>query len=96
MSDVHTGDPRDDRTEDRTPHPCSARTPVAQAPGQDYVGLTSKEFWTRVGNGKAGLDHSVGEACALMCSKFRAEALDTLVPQLIGALTNAPTPGGLT
>ena len=69
--------------------PCYGRARTSQAPGQEYVSLASREFWTLVGSGDVNFDVKVGEVCALLCATFRLEILDSLVPNLLNALTQA-------
>ncbi|WP_078495867.1 PmeII family type II restriction endonuclease [Streptomyces sp. LaPpAH-108] len=72
--------------------PCYGRATTTKPPGQEYITLASKEFWQRVGNGDPEYDVRVGEVCALLCSEFRTEVLDTLVPDLLQRLTLAAQP----
>ncbi|MFF2326613.1 MULTISPECIES: PmeII family type II restriction endonuclease [unclassified Streptomyces] len=72
--------------------PCYGRATTTKPPGQEYITLASKEFWERVGNGETDYDVRVGEVCALLCSEFRAEVIDTLVPDLLRRLTHAAQP----
>ncbi|MFI7103422.1 PmeII family type II restriction endonuclease [Streptomyces sp. NPDC050161] len=72
--------------------PCYGRARTSKAPGQEYVSLSSREFWEQVGGGTADYDVRVGEVCALLCSEFRKEVLDTLVPDLLERLTRAAQP----
>ena len=72
--------------------PCYGKATTTTPSGQDYVSMASREFWTRVGGGDDGFDVKVGEVCALLCSEFRAEVLQTLVPQLVTSLVAAATP----
>jgi hypothetical protein len=72
--------------------PCYGKARTSRPPGQEYISLASREFWERVGGGKADYDVRVGEVCALLCSEFRAEVLKTLVPALLAKLTTAAQP----
>ncbi|MGA5564224.1 PmeII family type II restriction endonuclease [Streptomyces platensis] len=72
--------------------PCYGRAKTTKPPGQEYITLASKEFWQRVGNGEVDYDVRVGEVCALLCSEFRTEVLETLVPDLLHRLTLAAQP----
>lgn len=72
--------------------PCYGKATTTKPSGQDYISMSSREFWTRVGGGDSGFDVRVGEVCALLCSEFRAEVLQTLVPQLVTSLVAAATP----
>jgi hypothetical protein len=72
--------------------PCYGKARTSQPPGQEYITLASKEFWTRVGNGNPDFDVAVGEVCALLCAEFRSEILITLVPELVENLTEAAIP----
>ncbi|WFE95931.1 PmeII family type II restriction endonuclease [Micromonospora sp. WMMD987] len=72
--------------------PCYGRAKTSKAPGQEYVSLASREFWEQVGGGDKEYDVRVGEVCALLCSEFRREILDTLVPSLLTGLVAAATP----
>ncbi|MEV5593213.1 PmeII family type II restriction endonuclease [Streptomyces sp. NPDC052496] len=72
--------------------PCYGRAKTKKPPGQEYITLASKEFWQRVGGGTADYDVRVGEVCALLCSEFRTEVLDTLVPDLLQRLSLAAQP----
>lgn len=72
--------------------PCYGRAKTSKAPGQDYVTLSSKQFWQSVGGGIADYDVKVGEVCALLCSEFRSEVLNSLVPTLLSQLTKAAQP----
>lgn len=69
--------------------PCYGRAKTSQAPGQDYVSLASREFWRQVGDGDNDFDVKVGKVCALLCSEFRTQVLNTLVPTLQHDLTAA-------
>ncbi|MEV6411147.1 PmeII family type II restriction endonuclease [Kribbella sp. NPDC051718] len=69
--------------------PCYGRARTSQAPGQEYISLASREFWSQVGSGTDDFDVRVGEVCALLCSEFRSEVLNTLVPDLISKLAIA-------
>jgi hypothetical protein len=72
--------------------PCYGRAKTSQAPGQDYVSLASRNFWRQVGSGDKDFDVKVGQVCALLCSEFRTEVLNTLVPTLQEDLTAAAQP----
>ncbi|MFJ4501505.1 PmeII family type II restriction endonuclease [Streptomyces sp. NPDC088864] len=72
--------------------PCYGRAKTTKPPGQEYITLASKEFWQQVGDGAPDYDVRVGEVCALLCSEFRSEVLDTLVPDLLDRLTHAAQP----
>ncbi|THA33853.1 hypothetical protein E6R18_09500 [Streptomyces sp. A1277] len=72
--------------------PCYGRAKTTKPPGQEYITLASKEFWRQVGDGEPDYDVRVGEVCALLCSEFRSEVLDTLVPNLLERLTHAAQP----
>ncbi|MFJ6510358.1 PmeII family type II restriction endonuclease [Streptomyces sp. NPDC091406] len=72
--------------------PCYGRARTTKPPGQEYITLASKEFWQQVGGGETDFDVKVGEVCALLCSEFRSEVLDTLVPDLLDRLTHAAQP----
>ncbi|SDC13567.1 PmeII family type II restriction endonuclease [Nocardioides lianchengensis] len=72
--------------------PCYGKATTTSPAGQAYVSMASREFWQRVGGGDDGFDVKVGEVCALLCSEFRAEVLETLVPQLVKSLVRAATP----
>jgi len=65
---------------------CYGRAKTSKQPGQEYVSLASREFWTRVGNGNANYDAQVGNVCALLCSEFRKEIQQKLVPDLVNKL----------
>ncbi|MFD5201900.1 PmeII family type II restriction endonuclease [Streptomyces sp. NPDC058375] len=72
--------------------PCYGRARTTKQPSQEYITLASKEFWQQVGGGEPDFDAKVGEVCALLCSEFRSEVLDTLVPDLLDRLTHAAQP----
>lgn len=69
--------------------PCYGKAKTTRPKGQEYVSLRSREFWSQVGGGDQNFDVRVGEVCALLCSEFRAEVIDTLVPALVAKLTAA-------
>jgi len=68
---------------------CYGKATTTQPPGQEYISLSSREFWERVGNGTPNYDVKVGEVCALLCAEFRSEILESLVPALLENLTGA-------
>ncbi|WP_433315892.1 PmeII family type II restriction endonuclease [Micromonospora chersina] len=72
--------------------PCYGRAKTSKSPGQEYISLASREFWQRVGNGDPNFDVRVGEVCALLCSEFRNEVMNNLVPDLLARLTQAAQP----
>jgi hypothetical protein len=72
--------------------PCYGKATTSKPPGQEYISLASREFWEHVGGGTADYDVRVGEVCALLCSEFRAEVLETLVPALLTKLTTVAQP----
>jgi len=72
--------------------PCYGRATTSQSPGQQYLSLASREFWTRVGNGDEHYDVKVGEVCALICSEFRATIESALMPDLVQRLAEAAEP----
>jgi hypothetical protein len=69
--------------------PCYGKAKTTKPEGQDYISLSSKEFWEQVGGGQQNFDARVGEVCALLCAKFRSEVLETLVPDLVDKLSAA-------
>jgi Type II restriction endonuclease EcoO109I len=72
--------------------PSYGKATTTKPKGQEYVSLASREFWERVGRGTPDYDVRVGEVCALLCSEFRAEVLETLVPALLTKLTAVAQP----
>lgn len=72
--------------------PCYGRATTSKSKGQAYISLASREFWERVGGGTKNYDVRVGEVCALLCSEFRTEVLETLVPNLVSELARAAEP----
>jgi hypothetical protein len=72
--------------------PCYGKAKTTSPPGQRYVSLSSREFWTRVGGGDSHFDLKVGEGVAMVCREFRERLDRDLVPQLVDALTAAATP----
>ncbi|MFB7947493.1 PmeII family type II restriction endonuclease [Kitasatospora phosalacinea] len=69
--------------------PCYGRATTSKSKGQDYISLASREFWMRVGGGDPDYDVRVGNVCALLCSEFRTEVLESLVPSLVAQLAVA-------
>jgi len=67
--------------------PCYGKATTSSPPGQEYVAMGSREFWSKVGAGDRDFDVRVGDVCALLCSEFRQEINSTLVPTLIEKLT---------
>lgn len=72
--------------------PCYGRAVTTKLPGQDYVSLASREFWTEVGNGDADFDIKVGEVCALLCAHGCRSLIKDLVPALVANLTREVAP----
>lgn len=72
--------------------PCYGKARTTQPPGQEYISLSSKEFWEQVGDGREDYDVKVGEVCALLCAQSRGRLLENLVPDLLDRLTNAAMP----
>jgi hypothetical protein len=72
--------------------PCYGKAKTSKQPGQEYVSLASREFWTRVGGGDPEYDVKVGEVCAILCSDFRSTIQATLIPDLVHRLTEAALP----
>jgi len=71
--------------------PCYGANSTRRPRGQKYITMRSREFWTEVGNGDEGYDVKVGEVCRLLCSEFRADLNDRLVPTLIDRLAQEGT-----
>jgi hypothetical protein len=71
---------------------CYGRAKTSKPPGQEYISLASREFWTRVGAGQKDFDVRVGEVCALLCAESRREVQETLVPALVANLAQAAMP----
>jgi len=67
--------------------PCYGRATTTKLPGQDYISLRSRDFWAEVGSGDEDYDFKVGEVCKLLCSEFRAELTETLIPDLVERLS---------
>ncbi|NFV79854.1 PmeII family type II restriction endonuclease [Magnetospirillum aberrantis] len=67
--------------------PCYGRSATNKTNSQEYVSMRSREFWTDVGNGDQEYDIKVGEVCRLLCSEFRSELSEEVVPELIDRLT---------
>jgi len=72
--------------------PCYGKARTTQPKGQEYISLSSKEFWEQVGGGLEDYDVKVGEVCALLCAQSRGRLLETLVPDLLERLTEAAMP----
>ncbi|WP_198038914.1 PmeII family type II restriction endonuclease [Skermanella stibiiresistens] len=72
--------------------PCYGKATTTMPKGQKYISMRSREFWQRVGNGDTDYDVKVGEVCGMLCSEFRCEVQEKLIPQLIADLTNAAIP----
>jgi hypothetical protein len=72
--------------------PCYGKAKTTQPPGQEYISLSSKEFWELVGGGVKDYDVKVGEVCALLCAQSRGRLLESLVPDLLERLTEAAMP----
>ena len=72
--------------------PCYGRSTTSKPPGQDYITLSSREFWQEVGGGQADFDSIVGAVCALLCSEFRVQEVGPIVEDLVTKLANAATP----
>jgi type II restriction endonuclease EcoO109I-like protein len=72
--------------------PCYGRAKTSKMPGQEYVSLASREFWTEVGSGDANFDIKIGEVCARLCAHGRKKLIETLVPDLVIKLTKATLP----
>ena len=68
--------------------PCYGRTRTSRPPGQEYTTLRSRDFWTQVGSGDEDFDTKVGTVCGLLCSEFRHEFSQSVVPDLIDRLTD--------
>ena len=49
-------------------------------------------FGLRVGGGDTEHDAKVGDVCGLLCSEFRTQVKEELIPALIEDLTKAATP----
>ena len=64
--------------------PCYGKATTSKPPGQEYVSLSSREFWERVGSGRKNFDVAVGDVCALLTDK--------LVPTLLEELTAVAQP----
>ena len=69
--------------------PCYGRATTSRQPGQEYLSLRSREFWTRVGDGDENYDVKVASVCALLCGEFRATVSTTLLPSLTDKLAAA-------
>jgi hypothetical protein len=72
--------------------PCYGRSQTTKVPGQEYLSLASREFWTEVGNGDSNFDIKVGEVCARLCAHGRKRLTESLVPDLVVELTKAALP----
>ncbi len=71
--------------------PCYGRAITKKPPGQDYISMRSRDFWSEVGSGDGGYDVKVGEVCRLLCSEFRAELARSAIPTLIDRLVTEGT-----
>ncbi len=71
---------------------CYGKSKTTKPKGQEYISLSSKEFWERVGGGRRDFDVSVGEVCALLCAESRTILLQTVIPNLLENLTAAALP----
>lgn len=72
--------------------PCYGKATTTSPPGQAYVSLSSREFWTKVGKGDQNFDQKVGEAVSLICGEFRKRLQKELVPKLVTSLTRDAEP----
>jgi hypothetical protein len=72
--------------------PCYGKAKTTRPPGQKYVSLSSREFWSRVGAGDIDFDLKVGEVVALTCGEFRGRLARELIPRLVGELGSAASP----
>ncbi|HEY6552095.1 MAG TPA: PmeII family type II restriction endonuclease [Vicinamibacteria bacterium] len=72
--------------------PCYGKAKTTRPPGQRYVSLRSREFWSRVGGGDDDFDLKVGEVVALTCGEFRGRLERELIPRLVADLASAASP----
>ena len=72
--------------------PGHGKAKTTSPPGQAYVSLSSRAFWTKVGNGDIEFDLKVGEAVALICGEFRRRLEQDLIPTLTDSLVEAADP----
>jgi hypothetical protein len=72
--------------------PCYGKAKTTSPPGQKYISLSSREFWSKVGGGDTDFDLKVGEVVALTCGEFRERLERELIPRLVANLVSAASP----
>ncbi|HYC06215.1 MAG TPA: PmeII family type II restriction endonuclease [Azospirillaceae bacterium] len=66
--------------------PAYGKATTTSPEGQEYISMSSKEFWTFVGGGKKDFDLTVVQLCTVLCTDFRRALEEELIPQIVEKL----------
>jgi len=71
---------------------CYGRKSTTSPPSHDFTYLSSREFWSQIGNNNPSFDYKIGQVLNLICAEFHREIKDVLAPELCTRLTQEALP----